>query len=74
MNIPSWLKSKIFWLNLIALVILVLQYAIDNNLVPAEWVPIEALIVVVLNAIANMITSNQVTGLRAKVKKLEASK
>jgi flagellar motor component MotA len=64
----SWLKSRFFWLNLIAIIILIVQYLIDNNSLPdyAKW---EALFIVVLNAIAGMIQSNEVAKLKAKLKR-----
>ncbi len=60
-------KSKFFWLNVIALLILVIQYFINNNAFP-EYVGWEGLALVVLNAIAGMIQSQQVAKLKAQLK------
>lgn len=64
------LKSKFFWLNIIAIVVLIIQYFIDNEML-AEYVKWEALAVVVLNAIAGMIQSQQTTTLKKQIKKLQ---
>lgn len=55
-------KSKAFWLNVFAIILLVLQYSISNF--SKDWVVYEGLAVVVLNAIAGMIQSNTVTKLK----------
>jgi hypothetical protein len=55
-------KSGALWLNVIAIILIVLQYTIAN-FNPA-WVVYEGLAVVVLNAIAGMIQSNTVTKLK----------
>ncbi len=65
----EWMKSKFFWLNVIVIIILVLQYTINNQLAPASWVPYETMFVVVLNAIAGMIISQQVTALKRQLNK-----
>ena len=62
------MKSKFFYLNLIAILLLVIQYSINNNLAPAKFVPYETLAVIVLNAIAGMIQSQQVAKLKVRVK------
>jgi uncharacterized membrane protein YjfL (UPF0719 family) len=64
----NWLKSKFFWLNLIAIIIMIIQYLIDNNSLPdyAKW---EVLGIVILNAIAGMIQSAEVAKLKAKLSK-----
>lgn len=67
-------KSKWFWLNLIAIIMLIIQFVIDNQMIAkyAQW---EALAIVVLNAISGMIQANQVVKLKARLKmiKLPAS-
>jgi uncharacterized membrane protein len=55
-------KSKALWLNVIAIILLVLQYSISNF--SKGWVVYEGLAVVVLNAIAGMIQSSTVTKLK----------
>jgi len=55
-------KSKAFWLNVFAIILLVLQYSISNF--SKDWVVYEGLAVVVLNAIAGMIQSSTVTKLK----------
>jgi hypothetical protein len=67
----QWLKSKFFWLNVIAIALLVLQYAANNSMVPASWVKYESLAVVVLNAIAGMIQANAIRKLKRLVKALQ---
>ena len=62
-----WYQSKFFWLNLIALVLLIVNYFLSNDIFPnfnVWW----GLIVVVLNAIAGMIQATQVARLKAKLK------
>ena len=59
------LKSRFFWLNLIAIVLLVIQYFIQNEMFP-QWVAWEGLVIVVLNAIAGMIQNQQVVTLKQK--------
>jgi len=55
-------KSGALWLNVIAIILLVLQYTMTNF--NQAWVVYEGLAVVVLNAIAGMIQSNKVTMLK----------
>ena len=55
-------KSKAIWLNLIAIILLVLQYSISNF--SKGWVVYEGLAVIVLNAIAGMIQNSTVTKLK----------
>ena len=55
-------KSGALWLNVIAIILLVLQYTMTNF--NQSWVVYEGLAVVVLNAIAGMIQSNTVTKLK----------
>jgi len=64
----DWLKSKFFWLNVIAIVIATIQYFIDNQMF-VEWIKWEALIVVILNMIAGMIQATTVSKLKAILKK-----
>ena len=64
------LRSKFFWLNLIAVLVLIIQQIIDNNLLPQYGV-YEAIAISVLNAIAGMIQGQQVAGLKATLKKLK---
>ncbi|MGA2669805.1 MAG: hypothetical protein ABSF21_00050 [Dehalococcoidia bacterium] len=59
----SFLKAKFFYLNLIALVILAVQYFISNQMF-TQYLAWEGLIVVLLNAIAGMIQGNQVAKLK----------
>ena len=51
------LKSKFFWLNLIAILALIIQQLINNNLLPQYGV-YEGIAIAVLNAIAGMIQGN----------------
>ncbi|MDD5510617.1 MAG: hypothetical protein PHI12_07405 [Dehalococcoidales bacterium] len=69
----SWgfLKTKWFWLNLIAIIILVIQYFVSNEMFP-QYVAWEGLVLVVLNAIAGMIQSGQNTALKKQNAKLLA--
>lgn len=60
-------KSKFFWLNLIAVLVLVIQYFITNEMFPA-WAAYFSLAVVILNAIAGMLQSQQMTTLKLKLK------
>jgi hypothetical protein len=60
------LKSKFFWLNLIAILVLVIQYFITNEMFPA-WAAYLSLAVVVLNAVAGMLQGNQVAKLKIKL-------
>lgn len=59
------LKSKWFWLNVIAIVLAVIQYFIDNQMF-VDWLPLEGLVIVILNMVAGMIQSQQVAQLKAK--------
>ena len=63
-------KSGALWLNLIAILLLVLQYTMTNF--NQAWVVYEGLAVVVLNAIAGMIQSQ--TLIKTKAKLAEAVK
>ena len=66
---PAWMKSKFFWLNVIAIIILIVQYFIQNQTFP-QWVAFEGLAIVVLNAIAGMIQGQQIATMKAKAAKL----
>jgi hypothetical protein len=72
MQLPEFLKSRFFWLNLIAILILVITFAVDNSLFTGMWVSIAGLIIVVLNAIVGMIKSQEVKALKAKLSRLES--
>ncbi len=62
-TIPSWLKSKFFWLNVIAILLAIIQYFTDNKMF-TSWAPWEGLAVVILNMIAGMIQGNTVKKLK----------
>ena len=64
MNI-NW-SSKALWLNVIAIVVMVLQYLLNLPTNPASWVVWEGLAVIVLNAITNMIQSGNLYALKKK--------
>ena len=59
----SVLKSRFFWLNLLAICVLIIQYFINNQMFPS-YIGWEGLALVVLNAIAGMLQSNTVTLLK----------
>lgn len=61
-----WYQSKWFYLNLIAIAILVLQYFVANSMFEsmAIWWP---LIISILNAIAGMIQSGQTASLKRQL-------
>lgn len=62
----SFLKSKWFWLDLIALIVAAVQYLGQWPGNTAVWLFWEGLVLVILNMIAGMIQSAQVATLRAK--------
>ena len=62
----AFLKSKFFYLNLIALLVLALQYIIQNNMF-RQYLAYEGLAVVLLNALAGMIQGQQVTKLKTSL-------
>jgi len=66
MNI-NW-KSKALWLNVIAIVVMILQYLLNLPTNPATWVAWEGLGVVVLNAISGMIQSGNFNNAKAQLK------
>jgi hypothetical protein len=66
-------KSKFFWLNLIALVLLVINYFIENGMFP-NFLTWWGLAVVILNAIAGMIQNTQLMKAKNELKLLKASK
>lgn len=55
---PTWIKSKFFWLNLLAIIALIIEYFIDNNLF-TNYIAWEGLALVVINAISGMISSSE---------------
>lgn len=59
-------KSKFLWLNLIALVVLVITYLIDNDLFP-QFTTWFGLALVVLNAIAGMLQTQTISKLKSKL-------
>ena len=65
---PAWLKSKALRLNVIAIVVMVIQYLINNQVYPA-YLGLEGLAVIVLDAIANILQSQTVKTLKAKLPK-----
>jgi hypothetical protein len=67
-----WYTSKWLWGNVVAIIILILQYSLNNNIAPASWVPYEGMALAVLNAIAGMIQSAAVRKLKATIQKLNA--
>ena len=54
---PFW-QSKTFWLNVIAISILIADYLFTNQIIPAEW---GVLILGILNIINRFFTSQPVT-------------
>ena len=64
----SVFSSKFFWLNLIAIVILVIQYFINNQIL-VSYVAYEGLAIVVLNALAGILQTQQVKNLKKQLKK-----
>ena len=62
----AFIKSKFFYLNLIALLVLALQYIIQNNMF-RQYLAYEGLAVVLLNALAGMIQGQQVTKLKTSL-------
>jgi hypothetical protein len=69
MEVNMWYQQKALWLNVIAVIVLILQYLLNLPTNPATWVVWEGLAVIVLNAIAGMIQGQQVYTLKAKLKK-----
>jgi len=67
----SILKSKALWLNVIAIIIMVIQYLENWPKNPADWVIWEGLAVVVLNAIAGMVQSQTNATLKLENKTLK---
>jgi hypothetical protein len=62
----DWLKSKFFWLNIVGIAIVTVEYLVNNNTLP-QYAAIEGLIWAVLNAILAAIQSKTVTGLKVKL-------
>ena len=54
---PFW-QSKTFWVNVIAVLILVADYLFTNQIIPAEW---GVLALGILNIILRFMTSQAVT-------------
>lgn len=55
---PFW-QSKTFWLNVIAIAILVGDYLFTNQIIPAEW---GVLVLGILNIINRFFTSQPLSG------------
>jgi len=70
-DIINLLKSKFFWLNIIALVILTVQYTMKFSMLPDSWLPLEGLVLVLLNAIAGMLQSQQLSKAKAEIVQLK---
>jgi len=68
-----WYTTKWFWLNMIAVIVAVIQYFINNDMFTA-WLPWEGLALVILNMIAGMIQSGQVARLKGEVNTLKKAK
>ena len=64
---PSWLKSKMLWLNIIVIAIAAIEYLVTNNVGPAVW---EGLALVILNGIAAAFNAQQQTTLKQKMVEL----
>lgn len=48
----SWYKSKTMWLNILSIVVVIIQYYTDTNVIPLELqVPIVAIINIFLRSI-----------------------
>ena len=54
---PFW-QSKVFWLNAIAILVLIGDYLFTNHIIPAEW---GVLVLGILNIILRFLTSQAVT-------------
>ena len=65
------LKSKTLWLNVIAIILMVIQYLENWPKNPSDWLMWEGLAVVVLNAIAGMIQSQTNAALKLENKTLK---
>ena len=66
-TIPSWLTSKIFWINVIAAILVAVQYIV--KIFPV-FLPYELVVAGILNAIAGVLQSNSVAVQKAAVAKL----
>ena len=52
MNKPWW-HSKTVWFNVFSIIVLIVQYFLDNKMFPA-YVPYETLAIIVINAILRL--------------------
>ena len=71
--VPTWLKSKFFWLNICAIILFVLNQILTSSYLPQWTVDINIAILVVTavsNALAGTITSLRLKMARAKVAEL----
>jgi hypothetical protein len=59
--VKSIFASKTFWLNLVAIAILILSSPAVLNVVPAQYLPYETAILGVLNIINRFFTKDEVT-------------
>ena len=62
----SFLTSKVFWLNVIVVVVAGVQYAVTNNMFPG-WVIALGGVIVVLDTIKDAIQTTKVAGLKRTI-------
>lgn len=49
----AWWKSKTLWFNVFSILVLIVQYFLDNKMFPA-YVPWETLVIIVINAVLRL--------------------
>lgn len=67
----NWLKSRFFWINLIAILVNIGQYFLTENILPEYTMLITTIIgglQIISNAIAGMSLSNQNAQLKMQLK------
>jgi hypothetical protein len=57
------LKSKVFWVNIVAIIIVAIQYLINNNILP-DYVVWEGLALAIFDAIAAALSSQKLDTLK----------
>jgi hypothetical protein len=65
----SFLQSKLFWVNVLSVIILIIQQAVAENIVPLQYAAWAALAITVLSDVITLIQNGQ---MKAQIKKLKA--
>jgi hypothetical protein len=65
----TWLKSKAFWINILAIIAVVIQYLLTNG-IAKQWATYEGIALALITAITTQIQGNAAAKLKTQLVEL----